>query len=233
MLERRLFQDHQQPARHGERDAAYRQIRQTLIDDPTNVPAWLELSRLVDDLTRQRECLERALALDPANTRARDALELLRLKQLLTSARNSGLRRNAPRKLGAYVVEQGLLTPDQLDEALWEQRQRRKRGELIPLGNILLQRGWLTPRALARALVSQQAAPPESRGQARFLGDYLLAEQLIAPLQLEAALEEQARLRLEGQQVPLGILLVRGGALTIETLKRVLIRQEAEKLGGA
>jgi hypothetical protein len=205
-----------------ERAAAYHLVRQHLIDDPTNVPAWLEMSRLVDDLNHQRECLERALALDPGSVPARAAIEQLRLRQMLAPSRGL-VGSAAPRKLGAYLVEQGLLTSGQIDEALWEQRQRRKRGDFIRLGDILLQHGWLTPRALARVLVAQQTL---LRKTPRFLGEYLLAEGVITSLQLEAALEEQARLRLEGRQVPLGILLVRGGAITLDLLKDILIRQE-------
>src|SRR5262249_7373867 len=160
-----------------------------------------------------------ALVLDPDSRAARDGLEMLRLKQML-AGRGPRLRAAGPRRLGAYAVEQGFLTVDQLDEALWEQRQRRRRGDLVLLGDILLQRGWLTPHPRARVLVSQQEAQgAASRTRPRFLGEYLLADATITSLQLEAALEEQARMRLAGHQLPLGIILVRSGAISLETLK--------------
>ena len=36
-----------------------------VLEDPTYVPAWLRMAGLVDDMDQQRECLERALTLDP------------------------------------------------------------------------------------------------------------------------------------------------------------------------
>src|SRR5215470_11589084 len=104
MMHQRLFSEAQQAARRGDRAAAFRLMCQTLIHDPTNVPAWLAMSQLVDDLSRQRECLERALALDPHSQPARDALEQLQQKQPpMPSAA-------PPRKLGARLIAQGLLT---------------------------------------------------------------------------------------------------------------------------
>jgi len=113
---------------------------------------------------------------------------------------------------------------------LWEQRQRRRRGETVPLGDILLQRGWLKPRTLARALVVQQQealAPPYHRPP-RLIGEYLVLEGLITARQLQGALETQARLRLKGRQVPLGLILVRRRALSLDVLKQVLMRQETD-----
>jgi hypothetical protein len=224
MMHQRLFSEAQQAARRGDRAVAYRLMCQTLIDDPTNVPAWLAMSQLVDDLPRQRECLERALALDPNSQPAREALEQLRLRQ-----------QPPPRKLGVRLITQGLLTPEQLEEALWEQHQRRRRGEPVQLGDILLQRGWLKPRTLARALVAQQQetlAYPYHRPP-RLIGEYLVLEGLITARQLQGALETQARLRLKGRQVPLGLILVRRRALSLDTLKQVLMRQEIDLLRDA
>jgi hypothetical protein len=231
MMHQHLFCEAQQAARRGDRAAAFRLMCQTLIHDPTNVPAWLAMSQLVDDLARQCECLERALALDPASQPARDALEQLRLRQQAALAERAA----PPRKLGARLIAQGLLTPEQIEEALWEQRQRRRRGEIVPLGDILLQRGWLKPRMLARALVVQQQealAPPYHR-QPRLIGEYLVVEGLITARQLQGALETQARLRLKGRQVPLGLILVRRRALSLDVLKQMLMRQETDQIGAS
>jgi len=219
MTHQQLFCEAQQAARRGDRAVAYRLMCQTLINDPTNASAWLAMSQLVDDLPRQRECLERALALDPNSQPARDALEQLRLRQ-----------QPLPRKLGIRLIMQGLLTPDQLEEALWEQHQRRRRGEPVQLGDILLQRGWLKPRTLARALVAQQQETLTSPYQRppRLIGEYLVQEGLITAWQLQGALETQARLRLKGRQVPLGLILVRRRALSLDMLKQVLMRQEID-----
>lgn len=52
--------------------------------------------------------------------------------------------------LGAVLLKSKLLQPEQLDSALIEQRTSRRR-----LGEILVERGWLFPQDIARALASQ------------------------------------------------------------------------------
>ena len=225
------FRAAEQAARHGDREAAYQLMRQALIENPAYVPAWLSMSKLVDDLARQRECLERALALDPRNEAARDGIETLRLKELLASVHAPVLveRGPAPRQIGAYLVEQRIISREQLHEALNEQGQRRRRGEFIQFGDLLLERRWITPNTLARALVVQLQERVDRRGghTPRFLGEYLIAEKIITPMQLEASLEEQIRLRLEGRRIALGNLLVRNQYLTARALQKVLDDQRA------
>jgi|HigsolmetaAR201D_1030396.scaffolds.fasta_scaffold04042_4 hypothetical protein len=235
MMDQPLFCEAQQAARRGDRAAAYRLFRRTLLEDPTNVSAWLEMSELVDDLARKIDCLERALTLDPSNQRTRETLEQLRSMQcmLVTPPIAASSERSVPpRKLGAHLVAQGAITADQLEEALWEQHQRRRRGEVVQIGTILLQRGWIKPRTLAQALVAQQQeqlTTPYHRPP-RLLGEYLVLNGLITTQQLRAALETQARLRLKGRQVPLGLLLVRKRALSIEALQQTLMLQESDQI---
>ena len=59
------------------------------------------------------------------------------------------------------------------------------------------------------------------------MGEYLIAERIITPAQLEAALEEQIHLRLSGRQIALGNLLIRKQYLTPKTLQKVLDEQRA------
>jgi hypothetical protein len=59
------------------------------------------------------------------------------------------------------------------------------------------------------------------------LGEHLLAQAQITPLQLEEALEEQLQLDLTGQHLPLGYLLVRRGYLTAAALNRAISSQQA------
>ena len=54
------------------------------------------------------------------------------------------------------------------------------------------------------------------------MGEYLIAEHIITPAQLEAALEEQIHLRLAGHQLALGNLLIRKKYLTPKLLQKVL-----------
>ena len=51
------------------------------------------------------------------------------------------------KRLGELLLERGLLTPEQLDAALDEQKRERR-----PLGQVLLGRGWVDEKALAAAL---------------------------------------------------------------------------------
>jgi hypothetical protein len=225
------FRAAEQAAKRGDRTAAYQLMCQALLENPAYAPAWLSLSKLVDDPARQRDCLERVLALDPCNEAARDGIETLRLKELLSSVQAPALsdRGPEPRQLGAYLVEQQIISQQQLDDALLEQRQRRRLGESIQVGDLLLERHWIAPSALARALVAQLQERVDRRsGHApHFLGEYLIAEQIITPSQLEAALEEQIRLRLDGRRLALGNLLISKQYLTPLVLQKVLDDQRA------
>jgi hypothetical protein len=225
------FRAAEQAARKGDRAGAYRFMCQALIENPAYVPAWLSMSKLVDDATRQRECLERALALDPSNEAARDGIETLRLRELLASVRAPALIDHAPepRQIGAYLVEQRIISQAQLQEALIEQRRRRRSGDTSQLGDLLIERRWISPNTLAQALVAQLQERVERRaGNApRFLGEFLIAEKIITPAQLEAALEEQICLGLQGRRVALGNLLVRKQFLTARALQKVLDEQRA------
>jgi hypothetical protein len=218
-------------AKRGQRQAAYQLMCQVLIENPRFLPAWLSMSQLVDDPARQRECLERALALDPGNEVARDGIETLRLKEMLASVQAPALLAGEPqpRQLGAYLLEQGTISHEQLQDALREQRQRRRRGDAIQFGDLLIERGLISPNTLARVLVAQLQERIERRhGHApKFLGEYLIAERIITPAQLEAALEEQIRLRLAGSRVALGNLLLRKKYLTAKALQKVLDDQRA------
>jgi len=216
------------PSVRPERAAAYEQTRQALLANPTDIVAWLQLSKLIDDPQQQRECFERVLILDPHNGNARDGLERLRLKDLLAtfaSARDMPPE-PSPQQLGAYLVAKGRITPVQLNAALIAQRERKAQGVRVPLGELLLAAGSITPQVLAAALVDQLPAQP--RGLYFRLGAYLVAEGVITRQQLETALAEQLVLKQRGQQVPLGELLLRTGAVRQSDLARLLERQHSE-----
>ncbi len=225
------FHAAEQAARRGQRETAYQLMCQALIENPRYLPAWLAISKLVDDPTRQRECLERALALDPHNEAARDGIETLRLKEMLASVHAPALldRGPAPRQIGAYLIEQRVITHEQLHDTLREQRQRRARGESLQFGDLLIERRLITPNMLARMLVAQLQERIDRRsGHApQFLGEFLIAEHIITPAQLALALEEQINLRMAGRQVALGNLLIRKKYLTPKMLQKVLDDQRA------
>jgi len=225
------FHAAEQAARRGQRETAYQLMCQALIENPRYLPAWLSMSKLVDDPARQRECLERVLSLDPGNEIARGDIETLRLKDMLASVHAPVLieREPAPRQIGAYLLEQRVISHEQLHDALREQRQRRGRGEAIQFGDLLIERGLISPNTLACMLVAQLQERVKRRNghTPQFLGEYLIAEHIITPDQLAAVLEEQIHLRLAGQRLALGNLLIRSQHLTPKTLQKVLDAQRA------
>ncbi|NLF01660.1 MAG: DUF4352 domain-containing protein [Anaerolineales bacterium] len=67
--------------RAKDKDTARTLFAQVVQSDPRNVRAWLWLASTLDDLDRRRECLERALALDPSNEIAMEQLEVIARRQ--------------------------------------------------------------------------------------------------------------------------------------------------------
>ena len=71
-----------------------------------------------------------------------------------------GLRQE--KRLGELLLENGLLTPEQLDAALSEQKRQRR-----PLGQVLLAQGLVEEKALARVLSQHFHVPLIDFGKAR------------------------------------------------------------------
>jgi hypothetical protein len=225
-------------AQRGDREGAYRLIRQALLEDSQYAPAWYYMSFLIDDADRQREYLEWALKLAPDYAEAREALEQLRIRQVLASARSivAPEYRPVPRMIGDYLIDQHLISAAQRDQALAELQQVRSKtkrsvvedAKTKRFGDILLQRGWLAPRQLADALVRQQQDRSRDGQRPERLGEYLLMHNLINAEQLAAALAEQAALRMRGKHARIGELLVRGGWLAPASLSSMLDQQHED-----
>src|SRR5262245_9820823 len=131
-MEPKLFRAAEEAAKRRDRTTAYNLMRQVLLENPTFVPAWVSMSMLVDDLGQQRECLERALALDSEHKLARERLEQIRVRELLaTVSRFDSPPQPSAHRLGAYLVEDGVITPVQLQQVLAEQSIRRRQGSSI------------------------------------------------------------------------------------------------------
>jgi hypothetical protein len=244
-----------QAYRKNDRDTARKYMRQVLLEDPSNVPAWLWMSALVDDTQQQRECLERALTLDPNSEPAIRGLKILRLRETAEAVSKKheeeqavaspqptqeqpsahemdmAAQRHAGR-LGEYLVEQGLITRKQLEMALDEQRLfwKKSQGVRAPLGNILINNGILTPQMLATALVAQQHDKLHGRDKQspQYIGEYLVSSGLVSEQQLESVLAEQLRLRQKGTTMLLGELLIHAGYITREVLENILEHQRDE-----
>jgi type IV pilus assembly protein PilB len=105
---------------------------------------------------------------------------------------SSESRRGQRRHLGEVLIEQGVITPDQLDGALKEQRLMASQGRRIRLGRTLVERGHVTDRQIAEALahamslrmvdVSASQVPPSI---GRMLPRNLAERHLVVPIALE------------------------------------------------
>lgn len=144
------------------------------------------------------------------------------------------------RPLGELLVDDGLLTVDQLERALAEQK---KSGRL--LGEILVDRRYVTGFRIARALAKQhgvelratdgvdapdqRAAPTGTRALRawRPLGKVLVEGGYVSEVELEQAIVEQRK----SNGGRLGEILVRRGYLSGPDLARALAEQYGIELG--
>jgi tetratricopeptide (TPR) repeat protein len=237
-MEQTSLQQGIEAGQRGDRERAYQLIRQAILDDPQHAPAWYYMSFLLDDVERQREYLEWALKLAPNYTEAQEALDQLHIRQVLASARSivAPEYRPASRKIGDYLVDQGLISAAQRDQALAElreiapraRRRTREDAQMKHLGDVLLAHSWLTPQQLAAALIRQQQDRLRDGQRPERLGEYLIAAAIVSDDQLGSALAEQSWLRMRGKHIRLGELMIRGGALAATVLSSVLEQQRQD-----
>jgi len=69
-----LLQEAMNARQNGDNKLAKQLISQALVQEPGNEAAWMMMSEVVDDVRLRRNCLERALAINPNNTAASTAL---------------------------------------------------------------------------------------------------------------------------------------------------------------
>jgi len=112
-------------------------------------------------------------------------------------------------RFGELLVDEALITPDQLAEAL---RVQSTLANYTPLGEVLMMRGWLTRTQLTGLL-------RRHRKRAR-LGDLLVRAKRITPEQLQTALARQQQIR-----QPLGRTLMALGYVTEITMREALCAQ--------
>jgi type IV pilus assembly protein PilB len=112
-------------------------------------------------------------------------------------------------RFGELLVDEALITPDQLAEAL---RVQSTLAAYTPLGEVLMMRGWLTRTQLTSLL-------RRHRKRAR-LGDLLVRAKRITPEQLQTALARQHHIR-----QPLGRTLMALGYVTEVTMREGLCAQ--------
>ncbi|GIV96521.1 MAG: hypothetical protein KatS3mg057_1178 [Herpetosiphonaceae bacterium] len=215
----------------GKREEARRLLLQVVQLDEYNEQAWLWLSSVVDSIDDAITCLENVLTINAQNEWAREALEVMRVRQILaagpaslptSTVQTSGVAR----RLGEYLVEQGYLHASQLRHALNEQQTLRRQGQHIPLGEILLRNHLISRDQLAYALESQFLSGGAAHaGAISQLGDYLIRKGYITWSQLAQIIALQADLAQQGRRMRLGELLVHNQLLTPEQLTKALEEQ--------
>lgn len=119
------------------------------------------------------------------------------------------MRTSAEARLGRLLIEDGLITEDQLHDALQMQAASPK---YIPLGGLLVEHKLITSRQLSHVL--------DRHNKRMKLGEVLVKGGAITRAQLEDGLKEQLRTKR-----PLGETLVAKGLLTDEAMRQALCMQ--------
>lgn len=232
--DRKLFEQAVRLFKKGDRETARKYMRQVLLEDPLYVPAWLWMSGLVDDVEKQRECLERALVLDPNCEPASRGLKILRLRETVDAlnqqhAQHAAQPHAAPLDSPESVAPPRAVvavSPDMQQHGETEagaQRQARK------LGDYLVERGFITLKQLEEALEEQRLFWKKTQGVRAPLGNILIKHGLLTPQMLATALVTQQQDKLHGRDKYspqyIGEYLVSRGIITPQQLENVLVEQ--------
>lgn len=127
------------------------------------------------------------------------------------------------RRFGSFLVDEGLVTQEQLQRALQHQVKLRN----VLLGQLLVEMAALRARDLERIVVAQLEDFEQGPGRMP-LGERLVYEGLISREDLRAALHQQQRLR----DKRIGELMVDLGLLSAHDLNDVVGRQLEEMAVG-
>lgn len=153
--------------------------------NPLHEAGWLLLSTLADDPAQSIECLQRVLAINPGNARARQWLALAQRAQARPVEAGAAPAGEPPAdkddgdfqplepadqpvpRLGRYLLDFKFVSADQLAAALAAQAQAAQSGRPRLLGDVLVERGALPAERLEFALREQRRARsnlPEAEG---------------------------------------------------------------------
>lgn len=117
----------------------------------------------------------------------------------------SAIREVVAKRLGEILTEQGMVTPEMVEQAL-KQQERLRREQKEPIGQILLKRGAITDQELAQGLALQAQRPTKK------IGEILIEQGFIDQVQLDEALEVKRRQGDRDKKI--GEILVEMGAAT-------------------
>ncbi|NLF74923.1 MAG: hypothetical protein GX573_04440 [Chloroflexi bacterium] len=119
-----------QAAQSGNKAAARQILEQAIERDPNSELAWIWLATLADDVDERRAHLERVVAINPGNERARQALDQIKATQERPAPSRSP--RQARRLDGPRTARPPGPAPTLDREALLEPEPRRRRRRLSP-----------------------------------------------------------------------------------------------------
>lgn len=172
----------------GKSDSAALPLGEILVNEKI-----ISVEQLNDALNRQKEELSYPLGKILVDMKFINPSDLKRAIDILGKSE----------RIGDYLVQQSLISKDQLSEALAAQKEDDKL-----LGKILLDLGYIDRDKLVKALMDQTNKPK--------LGEWLISKGLLSPVNLKVALRFQAR----GRRI--GEILVELGYLSRDKLDEVI-----------
>lgn len=222
-------------SRSGNKDQARACFIRALKLDPQHEGAWLRLSSVMPTVEQALRCVEHLLSFNPRHPQALEAREVLRVRLLLEEAaviQTPAPPTSTPRRrylLGEALVEARVLTEQQVELALAEQRKLAKKKKPMRLGEVLLRMKLVRPEQLEAAIATQiETMPSSAAGATGQLGDYLLRRQLVTRAQLLQGLAQQNELKRQGRPMLLGDVLVLCGYIQREQLNRALVEWQQQ-----
>lgn len=215
----------------GDKDQARACFIRVLKREPRNEDVWLYLSNVMPSVEEALRCIDHLLTLNPHNTKAREAQEVLKIRLLLEESalvRVSEPPISTPARrylLGEALVEARVITQHQLDHALAEQAKLARKRKPMRLGEILLRLKMVTPTQIEGALATQIENLPGSSqaGYTGQIGAYLVQQGLITRAQLHQGLARQTELKQRGRPALLGDVLVDCGYIQRDRLNRAMV----------
>jgi hypothetical protein len=129
--------------------------------------------------------------------------------------------------LGQIALQEGVVTPDQLEECV----RLQSAGGGKSLGAMLVEKGYLTTAKLEELTALQQrrfesiGADPQKGG---LFGQLAVRHGYLSPSQLAEGLREQASLSQGGSSLMLGQILLKKGALSVDHFLEILRLQKKE-----
>lgn len=223
-------------SRSGNKDQARACFIRALKHDPGHEVAWLRLSSVMPTVEQALRCVDHLLTLNPRHPQALEMREVLRVRLLLEES--AVIQTHAPPTstpqrrylLGEALVEARVLTQQQLETALAEQRRLAQKKKPMRLGEVLLRMKFVRPEQLEAAVAAQIETMPTApeAGVTGQLGDYLLRRNLVTRAQLHQGLAQQAELKRQGRPMLLGDVLVKCGYIQREQLNRALVEWQQQ-----